>query len=218
MELFVVGKKNKSSGKISFNVSKDNKDKFYLAKGNYLESNPNLSNDDFINYLLTLIKSDDIMFHYSKDIHNIAQIQNLPVGRVCEEAIIAYIKKIKKANKKGLTDNMKTLKSDNLINQVINGIISHNDKNEHLHRIFINQTALARFAVDAEKINVLNLKPHKFARSVIARGLKNNAETISKHHAQHNLTSSHNAQVYNAKRFSANNEVDDVSNEKVRSM
>ena len=212
-------KKNTSSGKITFNVTKKAKDNFYHAKNDYLVKNTNLTNDEFINYLLTLIKSDNIMHNYSKDIEEISQIQNLPVARICEEALISYIKKIKKANKKGLVNNAKTVKSDNLINEVIKAMISHNEKNEHLHRIFINQTSIARFAADAEKMKSINLQPHKFAKSVIVRGLKNNADIISNHHEQHKLTSSHNVKSYAAKRFAAKNEVVNVSKkEKLRSM
>ena len=212
-------KKNTSSGKITFNVTKKAKDNFYHAKNDYLAKNSNLTNDEFINYLLTLIKSDNIMHNYSKDIEEISQIQNLPVARICEEALIAYIKKIKKANKKGLVINAKTVKSDNLINEVIKAMISHNDKNEHLHRIFINQTSIARFAADAEKMKSINLQPHKFAKSVIVRGLKNNADIISNHHEQHKLTSSHNVKSYAAKRFASTNKVVNVSKkEKLRRM
>lgn len=212
-------KKNTSSGKITFNVTKKAKDEFYHAKNDYLAKNTNLTNDEFINYLLTLIKSDNIMHNYSKDIQEISQIQNLPVARICEEALISYIKKIKKANKKGLVNNAKTVKSDNLINEVIKAMISHNDKNEHLHRIFINQTSIARFAADGEKMKSINLQPHKFAKSVIVRGLKNNVDIISNHHEQHKLTSSHNVKSYAAKRFAGKNEVVNVSKkEKLRSM
>lgn len=212
-------KKNTSSGKITFNVTKKAKDNFYHAKNDYLAKNANLTNDEFINYLLTLIKSDNIMHNYSKDIEEISQIQNLPVARICEEALISYIKKIKKANKKGLVNNAKTVKSDNLINEVINAMISHNDKNEHLHRIFINQTSIARFAADSEKMKSINLQPHKFAKSVIVRGLKNNADIINKHHEQYKLTSSHNVKAYAAKRFASTNKVVNVSKkEKLRSM
>lgn len=212
-------KKNTSSGKITFNVTKKAKDNFYNAKNDYLAKNTNLTNDEFINYLLTLIKSDNIMHNYSKDIQEISQIQNLPVARICEEALISYIKKIKKANKKGLVNNAKTVKSDNLINEVIKAMISHNDKNEHLHRIFINQTSIARFAADGEKMKSINLQPHKFAKSVIVRGLKNNADIISNHHEQHKLTSSHNVKSYAAKRFASKNEVVNVSKkEKLRRM
>lgn len=212
-------KKNTSSGKITFNVTKKAKDNFYNAKNDYLAKNTNLTNDEFINYLLTLIKSDNIMHNYSKDIQEISQIQNLPVARICEEALISYIKKIKKANKKGLVNNAKTVKSDNLINEVIKAMISHNNKNEHLHRIFINQTSIARFAADGEKMKSINLQPHKFAKSVIVRGLKNNADIISNHHEQHKLTSSHNVKSYAAKRFASKNEVVNVSKkEKLRRM
>ncbi len=212
-------KKNTSSGKITFNVTKKAKDNFYNAKNDYLAKNTNLTNDEFINYLLTLIKSDNIMHNYSKDIEEISQIQNLPVARICEEALISYIKKIKKANKKGLVNNAKTVKSDNLINEVIKAMISHNNKNEHLHRIFINQTSIARFAADGEKMKSINLQPHKFAKSVIVRGLKNNADIISNHHEQHKLTSSHNVKSYAAKRFASKNEVVNVSKkEKLRRM
>ena len=132
---------------------------------------------------------------------------------------IAYIKKIKKANKKGLLNNAKTVKSDNLINEVINAMISYNDKNEHLYRIFINQTSIARFASDAEKMKSANLQPHKFAKSVIVRALKNNVDIINKHHTKLKLTSSHNVKAYAAKRFTGNNEVPNVSKkEKLRSM
>lgn len=212
-------KKNTSSGKITFNVTKKAKDNFYHAKNDYLAKNTNLTNDEFINYLLTLIKSDNIMHNYSKDIQEISQIQNLPVARVCEEALITYIKKIKKANKKGLVNNAKTVKSDNLINEVIKAMISHNSKNEHLHRIFINQTSIARFAADAEKMQSINLKPHKFAKSVIVRGLKNNVDIINKHHEEYKLNSSHNVKAYAAKRFTSKNEVVNVAKkEKLRRM
>ena len=49
----MVSKKNIPSGKISFNVTKQAKDKFYHAKNDYLAKNENLTNDEFINYLLT---------------------------------------------------------------------------------------------------------------------------------------------------------------------
>jgi hypothetical protein len=98
-------------------------------------------------------------------------------------------------------------------------MISHNDKNEHLHRIFINQTSIARFAADAEKMKSINLQPHKFAKSVIVRGLKNNTDIINRHHEQHKLTSSHNVKSYAAKRFAGKNEVVNVSKkEKLRRM
>ena len=97
------------------------------------------------------------------------------------------------------------------MNEVLKAIMSYNDNNEHLYRIFINQTSVAKFAADAEKMKSANLNPHKFAKNVIVRGLKNNYDIINEHHKKHELEVSHNIKAYAAKRFPEKNEVNNVS-------
>ena len=203
--------KNIISTKISLSVGKQAKDEFYNLKDEYLSKDPKLHNKDFIEYILTLIGNDKMIHNYSKDIELISKIQGLPVARVCEEAIASYIKKIKNADKKGLTNNIKIVESDNLMNEVLKAIMAYNDNNEHLYRIFINQTSVAKFAADAEKMKSANLNPHKFAKNVIVRGLKNNNDIINEHHKKHELDVSHNIKAYAAKRFPEKNEVNNVS-------
>ena len=99
-----------------------------------------------------------------------------------------------------MSDNDKTIKVDNELNEVLECMMVYNGQNQHIDQLFISPASLTRFASEEEKMQLFNRKAHNFGYKCVVRVLESNADLIDAHHEKYKLDSTHNAKMGNLKR------------------
>ena len=99
-----------------------------------------------------------------------------------------------------MSDNDKTIKVDNELNEVLECMMVYNGQNQHIDQLFISSASLTRFASEEEKMQLFNRKAHNFGYKCVVRVLESNADLIDAHHEKYKLDSTHNAKMGNLKR------------------
>ena len=106
-----------------------------------------------------------------------------------------------------MSDNDKTIKVDNELNEVLECMMVYNGQNQHIDQLFISPASLTRFASEEKKMQLFNRKPHNFGYKCVVRVLESNADLIDAHHEKYKLDSTHNAKMGNLKKYSKKSEV-----------
>lgn len=165
-----------------------------LVKTDFNNAKGKTTSEEFITELLQCYNLNQTLKSFENEkLKQVRMIKNLTNSQIIQEALIDYINKVFKADKKGLTGHLKSTKADEYIDKIIKDIIIHNENNDKNNQIYINQSAIYKWIVQ-HQLSLVNV-------NVIKRYLRLHKNLLNEHHLKYNLTILHNRQAFIKRRF-----------------